>query len=80
MCIRDRLKESPNPDLFRQQQEAINQLRGEMQVVSRAYSGFNPSLPHDRQIKGRALDEPASRTLPGYEDAVQKYYETLSTL
>jgi len=76
----ERMKESPDSSLFRQQKEAMDQLRSELQIINRAYVGFHPSLPRDRRIKGRVLDEPAWQTLPGYEQTVQKYFEKLTTL
>lgn len=75
----ERMKESPDSNLFRQQKEAMDQLRSELQVINRAYVGFHPSLPRDRSINGRVLDEPAWQTLPGYEKTVQKYFEKLTT-
>jgi hypothetical protein len=75
----ERLKEAPESDLFRHQKETMDQLRSELQVINRAYAGFHQSLPRDRRIQGRVLDEPAWQPLPGYEEAVQKYYEKLTT-
>jgi hypothetical protein len=72
------LKEQPDPELFRQQMQTLDKLRGAMRVFRSASAGFQPSMPRDRAIQGRVLDEPASQALPGYEDAVRQYYLKLA--
>ncbi len=74
----ERMKERPNPDVFRMQAETIDRLRNEMSVFNRAVAGFQASVPRDQAVRGRVLDEPAWQTTPGYEDAVKYYYEKLS--
>ena len=39
---------------------------------------FQPSLPRDRQVRGRVLDEPGTPALPGYEEATKGYYLRLA--
>ena len=72
------LKERPNAELFRMQQQTIDRLRSALKVLHQAHSGFQPSVPRDQAVQGRILDEPASAALPGYEDAVKRYYEKLT--
>jgi hypothetical protein len=72
------LKEQPDPELFRQQVQTLDKLRGAMRVFRNANSSFQPSLPRDRAIQGRVLDGPATQALPGYEDAVRQYYLKLA--
>jgi hypothetical protein len=54
-------------------------LRSALRVITQYGAGYQPSLPRDQSVKGRVLDEPARQTMPGYEDAVKQYYETLAT-
>jgi hypothetical protein len=72
------LKEQPDPELFRLQNQALDQLRNTVRVFQAPASGFQPSLPRERALHGRVLDEPARAALPGYEEAVKRYYEKLS--
>lgn len=72
------LKDEPSPDLFRQQAQALDQLRSTMRVLQGPTSGFQPSLPRERTLHGRTVDEPAREALPGYEEAVKRYYERLA--
>jgi hypothetical protein len=72
------LKELPEPELFRMQMRALDQLRNTVRVFQPPASGFQPSLPRERSLHGRVLDEPARDALPGYEEAVKRYYEKLS--
>jgi hypothetical protein len=74
----DALKDFPDPELFRMQSEALDQLRNTVRVFQPPTSGFQPSLPRERSLHGRVLDEPARAPLPGYEEAVKRYYEKLS--
>jgi hypothetical protein len=72
------LKDFPDPELFRVQSQALDQLRSTVRVFQAPTSGFQPSLPRERSLHGRVLDEPARDVLPGYEEAVKGYYERLS--
>jgi hypothetical protein len=72
------LKDFPDPELFRVQSQALDQLRSTVRVFQAPTSGFQPSLPRERSLHGRVLDEPARDALPGYEEAVKRYYERLS--
>jgi hypothetical protein len=72
------LKEEPDPELFRQQVQTLDKLRGAMRVFRNANSSVQMSLPRERVIHGRVLDEPASQALPGYEDAARQYYLRLA--
>lgn len=74
----DRLKERPDGELFRMQIQTIDRLAGTVKVFQAPRAGFQPSLPRDRIIKGRVIDEPARQALPGYEEAVKRYYEKLA--
>jgi hypothetical protein len=73
------LKERPEPELFRLQQQALDRLRGTVQVFHQAHAGFQPSVPREQAVQGRILDDPTRQTLPGYEDAVKQYYQRLSS-
>jgi hypothetical protein len=73
------LKEQPDAELFRLQSQALDQLRNTVRVFQAPTSGFQPSLPRERGLHGRVLDEPARDALPGYEEAVKRYYEKLSS-
>jgi hypothetical protein len=72
------LKEQPDPELFRQQMQTLDKLRGAMRVFRSANASFQPSLPRERAIKGRVLDDPGAPGLPGYEEAVRQYYRKLA--
>jgi hypothetical protein len=72
------LKDRPEAELFRLQLETLDKLRGTLRVFRSASAGFQPSLPRQRLIRGRVLDEPARPTIPGYEDAVKHYYQKLA--
>ena len=74
----DRLKERPDAELFRMQMQTIDRLAGTVKVFQAPRAGFQPSLPRDRVIKGRVIDEPGRQALPGYEEAVKRYYEKLA--
>jgi hypothetical protein len=74
----ERLKERPDSELFRLQMQTIDRLAGTVKVFQAARSGFQPSLPRERVIRGRVIDEPARQALPGYEDAVKRFYEKLA--
>jgi hypothetical protein len=73
------LKQRPEGDVFRLQLESLDKLRSSVRVFRAANAGFQPSLPREQAVKGRVLDEPARQTIPGYEDAVKRYYEKLSS-
>lgn len=72
------LKSRPDADLFRLQAQLLDRLRDRLKVFRSANAGFQPSLPREQVIRGRVLDEPARPTLPGYEEAVKRYYERLA--
>lgn len=74
----DRLKETPEADVFRQQLENLDKLKGMVVVFNRPSSEFQPSVVHAQPLRGRILDEPAWQTIPGYEEAVKRYYLLLS--
>lgn len=76
----DRLKDKPEADLFRKQVELLDKLKSTVVVFNRPTSEFEQSLKREQTVKGRILDEPAKQTLPGYEEAVNRYYEKLSGL
>ena len=75
----DTLKEQPDPEMFRLQFQALDRLRGSLRLFQGAGASFQPSLPRERIINGRVLDEPNHTALPGYEDAVRQYYLKLAT-
>jgi hypothetical protein len=74
----ERLKDAPEADMFRLQAQALDRLRGALRVFRTAGTGFQPSVPRDQVIRGRVLDEPSRPALPGYEEAVKRYYEKLA--
>ena len=76
----DRLKDKPDVDLFRKQVELLKQIQGTVVVFNRPTSEFEQTLKREQSVKGRILDEPAKQALPGYEEAVNRYYEKLSGL
>jgi len=73
----DRLKENPSADVFRLQQQTLDRLMGALMVFNRATADFSPSLPRDQRLRGSILDEMSAPPLPGYEEAVKRYYEDL---
>jgi hypothetical protein len=73
------LKERPDGDLFRMQLQNLDRLRGALQVFQGAGTSFRPTLPRERALRGRILDEPARPVIPGYEDAVKQYHLRLAT-
>jgi hypothetical protein len=73
------LKEMPESELFRLQVRDLDRLRGALRVFHNAQAGFQPSLPRQRALKGRVLDEPGRPTIPGYEEAVKQYYLKLAS-
>ncbi|MFW6038872.1 MAG: hypothetical protein ACOC9P_00155 [bacterium] len=74
----DRLKEQPEPEVFRQQVQALDHVRSIASVYHHASSGFQMSLQRKQSLKGRILDERPQPALPGYEEAVHHYYEGLA--
>jgi hypothetical protein len=74
----DRLKERPDPDLFRLQSEQLQRLHGALRVFQGPAAGLEPSLPRQRKLLGRVLDEPSSPGIPGYEEAVKQYFLNLA--
>lgn len=74
----DRLNENPDADVYRLQMETLDKLKSIVVVFNRPPDGFQPSLAREQAVKGEILDEPARQTLPGYEDAVKRYYERLA--
>jgi hypothetical protein len=74
----ERLRERPDADLFRLQLQTLDRLRGAVRVFRTASGNIQPSLPRERMIRGRVLDEPTAPTLPGYEEAVRAYYLKLA--
>jgi hypothetical protein len=72
------LKDQPDAELFRQQMQTLDKLRGAMRVFQSASSSFQPSLPRERALQGRVVDDPGAPGLPGYEDAVRQYYLKLA--
>ncbi len=74
----DRMQGNPDPELFRMQADALSRLVSLARVLDQAQSSFQPSIPRSQKVRGRVLDEPAWQVIPGYEDAVKKYYESLS--
>jgi ABC-type transporter Mla subunit MlaD len=73
----DRLKENPSADVFRLQKQTLDRLIGTLMVFNRAAADFAPSLPRDQRLRGAILDEMSAPSLPGYEEAVKRYYEEL---
>ena len=74
----DRLTEKPDADIFRMQVEQLDKLKSTVMVFSRPTSQFGQGLQREQAVKGRVLDEPAAPPLPGYEEAVSRYYAKLS--
>ncbi len=75
----EKLRENPTAEVFRMQQEVIDQLRSEARVFNHAQTSFQPSLPRQQQVRGRILDEPPGPAIPGYERAVKDYYSKLAS-
>ncbi|MGE3408407.1 MAG: hypothetical protein AB7I37_16430 [Pirellulales bacterium] len=72
------LNDRPSAEVFRLQQETLEQLRGALSVFHQAHSGFQASLSREQAVRGRVLDDPARAAPPGYEEAVKTYYERLA--
>jgi len=75
----ERLKQRPDADLFRLQVRTLDRLRNAVRVFRTANAGFEQSLPRQQVIRGRVLDEPSRQTIPGYEEAVKRYYQKLAS-
>lgn len=73
----DRLKENPDAEVFRLQRQTLDRLVGTLMVFNRAAAEFAPSLPREQKVRGSILDEMSAPSLPGYEEAVKRYYEEL---
>ena len=73
-----RLRDNPDPEAFRIQQETLDKLRNAVRVFGAAQTGFQPSLPREQAVRGQVLDEAPRQVIPGYEDVVKTYYEMLS--
>ncbi|HUW34152.1 MAG TPA: hypothetical protein VM223_21300 [Planctomycetota bacterium] len=76
----DRLKDAPDADVFRRQQETLAKLRSAVMTAGQAASDFQPSLPREQAIRGPILDEPQPSPMPQYDEAVKCYFEKLSDL
>lgn len=76
----DRLSEKPEAEMFRRQVELLDRLKSTVVVFDRPTTEYERASSRKQIIKGRVLDEPPVRPLPGYEDAVRRYYEKLSEL
>ena len=74
----DQLKEKPTAELVRKQMRALEQLKQTLKVLEHARSSLQPTLPRNQEIRSAVLDEPSRQTVPGYEDAVKRYYEMLA--
>jgi prefoldin subunit 5 len=75
----DRLRQAPDDkEAFRSQMETLEKLKGAVVVFNRPSSDFQPSLPREQVLKNGILNEPAWPAPPGYEEAVKRYYESLS--
>lgn len=74
----DRLRQNPDPEVFRMQLETLDKLKGAIVVFNRPASVFQPSLVQPQVVRGQILDEPPWPTTPGYEEAVKHYYEKLA--
>ncbi len=72
------LQQRPDAELFRVQLQTLDRLRGALRVYQGAGTSLQPSLPRERALRGRVLDEPATPALPGYEEAVKSYYLRLA--
>ena len=76
----DRLKDRPDPEVFRRQIEQLDRLKSTVIVFGRPASQYGQGLRRDQTIDRPILDEPAWPALPGYEEAVKAYYKNLSGL
>ncbi len=74
----DKMKDNPDPELFRLQVKNLDRLMAMAKVMGQAQSSFQPSLPRKQTVRGRVLDEPPASVVPGYEDAVGAYFKELS--
>ncbi len=72
------LSEQPSAELFNQQVHTLDKLRGAIRVFRYANSSLQPSLPRDRAIQGRILDQPQIQGFPEYEEAMRNYYLKLA--
>ncbi|MEO6054144.1 MAG: hypothetical protein ABIP97_09045 [Chthoniobacterales bacterium] len=74
----NRMTTSPDGKFFRDQLQALNQLRQKVQVFNEARSNFQSSLARVQEVKGHVLDQSASQTSSNYENSVKDYFEKLS--
>jgi hypothetical protein len=71
------LNERPSVEIFRLQQQTLEQLKGVLAVFHQAHAGFQQSLPRTQAVRGRVRDNPTRAAPPGYEEAVAAYYRRL---
>jgi len=71
------LNERPSVEIFRLQQQTLEQLKGVLAVFHQAHAGFQQSLPREQAVRGRVRDNPSRAAPPGYEEAVAAYYRRL---
>ena len=71
------LTERPSVEIYRLQQQTLEQLKGVLAVFHQAHAGFQQSLPREQAVRGRVRDDPSRTAPPGYEEAVAAYYRRL---
>lgn len=71
------LSERPSVEIFRLQQQTLEQLKGALAVFHQAHAGFQQSLPREQAVRGKVRDNPSRAVPPGYEEAVAAYYRRL---
>lgn len=71
------LNERPSVEIYRLQQQTLEQLKGALAVFHQAHAGFQQSLPREQAVRGRVRDNPSRAVPPGYEEAVAAYYRRL---
>lgn len=76
----EQLSHVPDPEVFREQAELLDQLAGAVIVFGRPESVYDQSLSRQQVVRGWILDQPARPTSPNYEAAVTRYYEKLAGL
>lgn len=74
----DSFRDRPSAELFRLQSEQLQRLQGALRVFHGPSAGVEPSLPRERVLRGRVIDEPTSPVIPGYEEAVKQYFLNLA--
>jgi hypothetical protein len=72
------LRVAPTEELVRKHKETLEKLRAAVMVSVQPQNKFLPSMPRDQVVQGAVIDSPARQPLPGYERAVDDYFNLIT--